>query len=277
MPRRRTNVIAACLTLLLVAMHLTSARAEWVADFEDLAPSRPYAGPGGGFFENGKNLSGSFVTGQTTFYNSFTIDSGWETWSGWAYSNTTDTVTRGYTNQYSAYVLSGSGEPNNYGVGFPAATVDLPGAPVGFHITNTTYAALSMLKGDGFAKKFGGDSGLDPDFFLLTITGTDLQGGGTGQVQFYLADYRAADTQDDYIVQNWTWVDLAGLDETTRQLHFRLSSTDNGSWGMNTPGYFALDNLTTVPEPGSATLGALALLTSLFVLGRRYCRRPRQV
>jgi hypothetical protein len=36
-----------------------------------------------------------------------------------------------------------------------------------------TYAALSMRDGDGFAKQFGGASGDDPDYFLLTITGRD--------------------------------------------------------------------------------------------------------
>ena len=41
-----------------------------------------------------------------------------------------------------------------------------------------------------------------------------------------------------------------------RQLTFTLESSDNGPFGMNTPAYFALDNLTVVPVPEP---GALAL------------------
>ena len=61
-------------------------------------------------------------------------------------------------------------------------------------VTNTTYAALSMRDGDSFAKKFGGPSGNDPDYFRLTITGKDSGGSTIGSVEFYLADYRFADS-----------------------------------------------------------------------------------
>ena len=35
------------------------------------------------------------------------------------------------------------------------------------------YAALAMLQGDAFSKKFGGPDGTDADWFLLTIEGFD--------------------------------------------------------------------------------------------------------
>ena len=41
----------------------------------------------------------------------------------------------------------------------------------GAYFTNTTYTALSMLNGDGFAKQFGGASGTDADWYNITIEG----------------------------------------------------------------------------------------------------------
>ena len=196
------------------------ARAEWVADFEELTPRQAYAGVGGGFYENGLNLAGSFTSGGLVFDNYY--DDTWQFWSGWAYSNTTDRQTAGYGNQYSAFAPAPIAGGTNYAIGYSSATVNLPSAPVGAYITNTTYAALSMLEGDSFAKKFGGASGLDPDWFLLTIVGRDAGGAVTDEIPFFLANYTAADSADDYIVQDWTWVDLSGLPNTTRQLEFIL-------------------------------------------------------
>ena len=50
---------------------------------------------------------------------------------------------------------------------------------------------------------------------------------------------------------DWVLVDLSGLG-TVAALEFELASSDNGPFGMNTPSYFALDDLMFVPEPGDA-------------------------
>ena len=100
------------------------------------------------------------------------------------------------TNQYSAYTgVDHTADPGrNYGVycepWSPSPTLTLTPHSIvqGAWITNTTYAALSMLNGDGFAKKFGGDSGNDADWFLLSISGTNS--AQSNRVDFYLADYR---------------------------------------------------------------------------------------
>src|SRR5262249_23491222 len=143
------------------------------------------------------------------------------TWAGWSYSRVADVTTPGFTNQHAAYNVPGGGSGDgsaNYGVAFQAfdfvapfppietPTVALPEGqrPVAERMTNTTYAALSMLNGDGFAKKFGGASGNDPDFFLLTITGRNGSGDETGTVEFYLADYRFTDNSLDSVVDRWT-------------------------------------------------------------------------
>ncbi|NEP06842.1 MAG: DUF4465 domain-containing protein [Okeania sp. SIO2G4] len=86
------------------------------------------------------------------FYNSFNSTFG--SWSGWSYSNTSDTTKPGFKNQYSAFTGTGFGGTVNYGVAFTFnpgdAMIELPdGYSVdSVRITNTTYAVLSMLNGD---------------------------------------------------------------------------------------------------------------------------------
>lgn len=230
-------------------------------DFEDLNL------PGPNSFYNGSDLAGGF-TSRGAFFNNI-YDASFDVWTGWSYANVTDVTTPGFMNQYSAYHLPGGGghASANYGIAFNFAVgdarVSLPAGhrPLSARITNTTYAALSMRDGDSFAKKFGGPTGNDPDFFLLTIQGRDAANAITGSIDFFLADYRFPNNALDYIVSTWTTVDLSSLPEQTVALTFGLTSSDVGPFGMNTPAYFALDNLqvTAIPEPGGlALLGVLA-------------------
>ena len=101
-----------------------------------------------------------------------------------------------------------------------------------------------MLYGDEYAKQFG-----PSDWFKLTITGEDASNNVVGSVNFYLA-------QNGSIVNTWQLVDLSSL-SAARTLEFDLSSTDNGPiYGMNTPAYFAMDDLklSSVPEPSTLAL-----------------------
>ena len=109
-----------------------------------------------------------------------------------------------------------------------------PALVPGFYITNSSYAYTSMLNGDAAAKKF-----VKGDWFKLTITGYDADDNETGTKEYYLADLRDAATA--YIINDWRYVDLSGLGEVAK-LGFELTSTDNGSYGMNTPAYFCFDN-----------------------------------
>ena len=132
----------------------------------------------------------------------------------------------------------------------PTITFETAQTVSAVRITNTNYAYYSMLNGDGFAKKFGGDSGDDEDWFLLTITGKDAGGNDTGTVEFYLADFRFVDNADDYIINDWTLVELSSLGEV-KSLEFGLSSSDGGQgMGMNTPAYFAIDSVNDYDDDG---------------------------
>lgn len=236
-------------------------------------------------YYNGSDGAGGFTSQGAHFQNRFTDFGGFTAWEGWSYSAETDVVTPGFANQYSAYNLPGGGGSGSrkYAVAskfdFDPTTPDLElgriTLPSGFRpktvdVTNTVYTALTLLQGDefGFAKKFGGPSGTDPDWLRLTILGLDASAGVLGSVPFYLADYRNLGAAPDYVVNRWTTVDLGPLREA-RALAFLLESSDSGSFGMNTPAYFALDNLTPVPEPSSLALAAMGILALLARRGRR--------
>jgi hypothetical protein len=245
-----------------------------VVDFEDVGANLPIDGQD---YYNGADGAGGFTSRGAGFSNTFTdFGGGFTGWEGWAYSQTTDTTTPGFGNQYSAFTGGGVGGSSTYGVGFPGATGATGIATItlgaeqtlaGGYFTNTTYAALSMRDGDGFAKKFGGASGDDPDWLLLSVLGYDAGDALTGSVDIYLADYRFADNSLDYILDEWLWVDLTGLG-AVQSVEFIISGTDVGEFGVNTPAYFALDDLVIVPEPATVLLCATGLI-GLAIQGRR--------
>lgn len=233
-----------------------------VVDFEDL-PLAPES------FYNGSDGAGGFTSGGAFLNNTFTdFGGGYSGWTGWSYSNITDNTSPGFGNQYSAIPGIGAGGSSNYAVAFgfdPGdATIKLPASLFAdsMFITNTTYAYLAMRDGSQFSKMFGGQTGNDPDFFLLTITGLDSLDAPIGAVDFYLADYGFADNSRDYLIDSWTEVDLTSL-EGASTLSFGLTSSDVGKYGMNTPAYFAIDNLNVVPEPVTLTLLALGGVLAL--------------
>jgi len=203
---------------------------------------------------NGSNETGQFITGPARFYNAYSTE--YFSWSGWAYSNTSDVITPGYMNQYSAFTGDGFHGPeafnqvygvsNLYGPSIIDFTAGKAHAVDGFFLTNSSYTALSMLEGDMFAKAFGGADGSDPDYFKLLVWGM-VKGEATDSVEFYLADYRFDDEEEDYIIKTWQWVDLSTLGKVD-SLMFGLESSDTGDWGMNTPAYFCLDNLMVRPD-----------------------------
>lgn len=225
---------------IIAILFVVNLKAQSVAGFDDLTlPPKS--------FWDGSDSSGSFKSGDFTFNNSYNKD--WQSWSGFAYSNMTDVTTAGYVNQYSAITGKGYEGSANYAVCYPAPSAELGFNAItkasGFYVTNSTYAYLSMKNGDAFAKKFGGESGNDPDYFRLMIEALNTEGKPVDTVYFYLADFRFANNSKDYILNKWTWVDLSQLKEALN-LRFSLSSSDN-SWGfMNTPGYFCLDDFNGV-------------------------------
>lgn len=217
-------------------------------------------------FWNGSDLSGAhnnFTFSQNIDLNEFSFENIYDTtytlaygyWStGWAFSNQTADNLVGTTGQHSSYA-GGAAEGNNYSVGQDGSEIII--TPTGqnaikvnsLKITNSNYAAHSMLNGDLFGKQFGSSLNADgindgtngEDWCLLSIVGHKID-GTTDTVEFYLADYRFANSTEDYIVKNWTLVDVSSL-EYVNKLEFLMSSTDVGAFGMNTPGFFVIDDI----------------------------------
>ncbi len=200
-------------------------------------------------FLNGSDGSGGFTNGNLFFPNDY--NDAWGSWSGWAMSNSTDVTDPEFTNQYSSIVGAGAMQSSNYAVSFVSGESILKiddttkgDSILGMYITNGTYPYLVIRDGNQFSKKFGGVTGDDPDYFLLTIK-KYLDGNlSTDSVDFYLADYRFADNSEDYIIDDWTFVDLSSLGKVD-SLSFTMASTDVGQFGINTPTYFCADNITT--------------------------------
>ncbi|MFN8323188.1 MAG: DUF4465 domain-containing protein [Chitinophagales bacterium] len=248
--------------LFLSFLLVFSLSSQTVADFENLVlPSDT--------FWDGSDLSGGFGSGNAYFLNDYST--AFSSWSGFTYSNVTDTVTPGYLNQYAAITGSGFAGSANYAIAdeYGNAKVKLTGNAAGklvkgFYVTNTTYAYLSLKNGDQFAKKFGGLTGTDPDWFRLTALGW-LNGAMKQQsVDFYLADYRSADSTQDYIVKDWTWFDLQPLGNVD-SLVFQLASSDTAFGFMNTPAYFAMDNFITADASYAAPIATDDEVTTTYL------------
>jgi hypothetical protein len=186
-------------------------------------------------------------------------------WSGWSLSTVNNTgsdypAVADYAgnHEYAAYPGSGVGGTNAvYAVNYDGGYINLPAgqAPLSVDLTNDTYTALSMTYGDGFARQFG-----PTDYFDVTLTGYTGAGGSgtaTGSTTFYLA-------QDGNIVNTWVPVSLSALGDAS-SIGFSYDSSDVGTFGVNTPTYVALDDLTTsaVPEPASAAVVSILAIGSL--------------
>jgi hypothetical protein len=60
----------------------------------------------------------------------------------------------------------------------------------------------------------------------------------------YLADFRPADNTKDYISTKWEYVSLISLG-LVDSLSFSIASSDVGAFGINTPTYFCIDQVST--------------------------------
>lgn len=214
------------------------ATSQSVINFEDLqVPSKGYW--------NGSDYAGQFKSGNLVFNNTYDTTFG-EYWTGFAYSNIKNDSTAGYGNQYASYA-GGGYQSANYAIGYAGATIRFTGsdagkAAEGYYVTNSTYTALSMKNGDSFAKKFGGQSGDEPDYFGLLMK--TYSGGSFRTDSVWLADYRNADNSKDFIQKDWLWVDLSSKGNIDSIL-FDFFSSDTNSFGINTPTYFCIDQIIT--------------------------------
>ena len=84
------------------------------------------------------------------------------------------------------------------------------------------------------------------DTLTFSVTGYDIDENETNTVSYYLA-------VDSIFNTTWATIDLSSIGKCIG-LKFRMTSTDCGAWGMNTPAYFALDALTVSSESPTTAL-----------------------
>ncbi len=97
-------------------------------------------------------------------------------------------------------------------------------------VVNTSYALNSMKNGDWSGGPFA-----EGDWLKIVATGLNAAGTQTGTCEFYLA-------KDTDIVADWTRWDLSSLGKVAR-IAFTMEGSRTGEWGLNTPAYFAYDDV----------------------------------
>lgn len=183
--------------------------------------------------------------------------------SGFSYSNVRDSTTPGEGNRYAAFPGSGANGSDNYLAGAGDTSLTASTTILSIDIAPTTYTALAVRDGDDGGNNFvSGRLSASDGFFELIISGDN--GGPSIIVPF--ADYRnGASLAPPTAFQT---IDVSSLN--SRQLTFRYDGSDrdpNFNF-LNTPAFFAADNIVvaSIPEPSFVCLIGL---TGLATAARR--------
>jgi Domain of unknown function (DUF4465)/Secretion system C-terminal sorting domain len=242
---KKTTIAAIALAISSLATNAQTV----VADFESfsLSPNSAYS----------PTTSVPFQTANASFQ--YKYSGGF--WSeGFSYTNKYDSITAGFTNTHGIRAYNGYSNSATYVIGKDRGVITLATNQTtvnGFYITNTTYAYKSMASGDAFAKKFGGTTGSDPDFFKVIVKGYKNGALKNDSVTVMLADFTFTNNTQDYISAKWQFVNTTIIGDVD-SLKFFMRSSDIGQFGINTPLFFAIDNFTTT----KATFVGLAEQTS---------------
>lgn len=221
------------------------ANAQTTIDFESINLSTES-------YWDGSDGLGGFVVNDAIFPNTYNTD--WSYWeSGFALSNVTDNGQWGYDGLYIAQPFLGANSSENYAIGQNGSRLEFLQEQTidSVFVSNNVYAHTIMRDGDGWiAKQFGSatnaagdDDGTNgEDWFMLRIIGFDDDGLKTDSVDFYLADYRFSDDNDDYLIDAWEKIELSSLGNV-KSVEFNLLSSDMSGVWLNTPSFFVLDNV----------------------------------
>jgi len=106
-------------------------------------------------------------------------------------------------------------------------------------ICNTSYVYGVIQNGNGLAQPLKANNG----WFKVLAYGYDATGHMTAgsPVELYLCDYRAG-SRTRNLDNDWEDWNLKALGNVNRVV-FNFEGSDAGEYGLNTPGYLALDNI----------------------------------
>ena len=178
----------------------------------------------------------------------FTNSTQYGYWGGFTASNRTDLSQTGLDAQYTAATGCGYDGSTHYAVAYTMgvqtdvyATDGQMHTVTGCYVTNNLWTYQDILQGGYGEPPYGGPTGNDPDWFKVTATGKNASGQTVGTLDFYLADFRFANNEEDYVLNTWEWFDLSPLGDVAT-ISFSLSSSRGSGYNMITPAYFCMDN-----------------------------------
>ena len=101
----------------------------------------------------------------------------------------------------------------------------------GCYVNSTCYILNIMRNGNPLSPALG-----DEDEVFIYATGYDAAGAETGKVSLSFA-------KKDKMIDTWTAWDLSSLGEVTK-IRFSISGGPENEYGMTTPTYYAIDDVT---------------------------------
>lgn len=170
-------------------------------------------------------------------YTSYTSDWGnGDYWSGFSISGRTETAFANLSPDQYNNVAGRAHSGGNFCVITTygeVISIDQPqGVTIkGLYFTNSAYTVNSILNGDAYS-----GPGFDAtDWLTCTITGKHAD-GTTASVDLPLA-------KDGAYVSDWEYADLTSLGKVV-ELSFAFSGSRTGDYGLNTPAYICIDDIT---------------------------------
>lgn len=199
---------------------------------------------------NGEDGSGKLQDDFFVYTNNYNAE--WGSWDGFALSCSTSTTFNAdnyLTDQYNCctsmlsskvfmvgyYSAYNNSEPTIYTTVSKTNHTRRPFYPINVDIANAAYTMSVIKNGNAYAKKFD-----TSDYLHLYVTGYK-DGQETKSLKLPLAE-------NGGFLTGWANADLRSLG-LVDEIRFKMDSSDKGDWGINTPTYFCLDNLTiTFPQ-----------------------------
>lgn len=168
--------------------------------------------------------------------------------SGFEISNVSDASYNDYSHPLAAQPLEGANGTENYAVAFvpvdfmgpdPAATIPVEvkfsNVPENYKLSSIS-VANQLIAYDYMQQNFAAN-----EFYMhLIVRMYDEQMEMIDSVIFPLADYTGS---TGYILEDWEAIDFSEIEENIAMLTFDLVGNDMGQYGLNTPAYFALDEI----------------------------------
>lgn len=181
--------------------------------------------------EYGKFFSGGWIVSS---YNSKDVASfGDYTYDLYVYNAGNADAVRGGGHNGSDNFLVGFGNSDDYKDARP--TLEFADGKArtikGCYINSTCYLLNVAENGNAFARPLD-----DGDEVMIHATGYDAAGAETGTVSFSLA-------RKDRLIKSWTAWDLSSLGKVVK-VRFSMSGGPATEYGMTTPTYYALDDIT---------------------------------